>query len=329
MARKLFFFALFSVVLLSFFPACAQPSSGRHIVVITGDAPDSFEKSRYGPGDYERFINFGGRRRRYLVHVPVGYKKTSSAPLVLVFHGGGGSAGNMPFTTRMNEKSESEGFIAVYPDGTGLNKRKHHSFNVGPGYGYAWQHKINDVGFVKSLLDDVAKLFNIDAKRVYSTGYSNGAMMSYRLASEMPERIAAIAPIGGALSPGWLAFKKPVSVIHFHGLKDNFFPFEGNKGRSILPKSTWSTFAPVEETLAWYIKNNGCPKSPSREHRKGNAVCKVYGPCKGGSEVVLWTILDGGHTWPGGRGGGNLGKVSTDISANDLMWEFFKKHPLK
>lgn len=319
----------FFMILGLFLWSSSIPTQAQVLTTIIGPAPKSYQDSPYKSGNYERYLFFEGRRRRYLIHVPSSYRKNQPVPVILVFHGGGSNAEQIRWATRMDKKSDSAGFIAVYPDGTGRYKR-FLTFNVGPGFGYAWKNKINDVGFVEVLLDDLEKLFNIDSKRIYATGLSNGAMMSYRLASDLPDRIAAIAPVGAVLPVSWLSFKKPVSIIHFHGLKDEQAPFQGGNGKPAFSLGKVKKFAPVMDTINWYVKNSGCSLTPSQTYTKGQATGRVYGPGKNGAEVILWTIKDGGHTWPGGRNIlKRLGKVSYDISANDLMWDFFKRHPLK
>lgn len=311
-----------------------KAEGGGDTVLIKGPAPASWEGSTYAEGDYERYIPFkvGVRKymmRRYLIHVPAGYDDNTPVPVVLVLHGGGGDAGQMRWSSQMDKKADMAQFIAVYPEGTGPYKKHLLTWNVGPGYGYAWENNIDDVSYIGKVLDDLGKLFRIDTKRIYATGLSNGAMLSYLLASDMPDRIAAIAPIGAALPPQYLDIKRPISLIHFHGLKDEQFPFNGGAGEPLFEGSdAINTFEPVMDTINWYIANDGCPQEPLKTYSVGKAVCMVYGPGKDGSEVVLWTIEDGGHTWPGGRSKlKKLGKVSQDISANDLMWEFFVKHP--
>lgn len=309
-------------------------SGSEELIEIKRIPPTEIGFSSYRSGNFERYLSIDGRRRRYLIHVPQMYDHGMPTPVILVFHGGGGDAENIRWSSKMDEKSDTAGFIVVYPDGTGPFEKKLHTFHVGPGYGYAWENKIDDVKFVEYLLNDVEKLFNIDSKRIYATGLSNGAMMSYRVLSDLSEKIAAIAPIGGSLPIDYLSFDKVVNIIHFHGMKDKYFPFEGGFGKSLNSKEKQireeRAFEPVLKTIYKYIKLNQASKRPSQTEKIGKATKQVFGPGDGGSEIILWTIEDGGHTWPSGRHLlKRFGKISSDISANDLMWEFFQKHPLQ
>ena len=189
----------------------------------------------------------------------------------------------------------------------------------------------DDVKFVRELLDDLAKVVNVDPKRIYATGISNGGMMCYRLAAEMSNRIAAIAPVSGTLAVEKCRPQRPVPVIHFHGTDDKLVPFNGPDQRT----AKVFAFKSVEETIRTWVKIDGCPTKPKitkLPHKADDGTTverKTYGPGKEGAEVILYVINGGGHTWPGRKWPVPwLGKTTTDISANDLMWEFFKRHPM-
>ncbi len=296
------------------------------------------EKFAHKPGDYRRFVRFQGRLRFYDLHVPPGYTDKPT-PLVLLFHGGGGDPIQQRNDSQMDPVADREGFIIAYPAGTGKLRFRFLTFNAGICCGYAVKNNIDDVGFTKFIIEDLSKFFNIDRKRVYAAGFSNGAFMVYRLAVELSDEIAAIAAVSGGLriDPYKYQPKRPISVIHFHGLKDEYVRFEGGlgkiaqqdkaKGKYVHPGKRWG----VRETLEWFMKWNGIPDKPVEKKRVGKAVCERYGPGKEGSEVVLWILEDGGHTWPGGRSSlpeSLVGKINRDISASELIWEFFKKHSL-
>jgi polyhydroxybutyrate depolymerase len=293
-----------------------------------------------GPGDHTRRLTVGGRERSYLVHVPGSYDGSKPYPVVLVFHGGGSNAKQwMPFCG-LNETADKAGFIAVYPDGTGKTIQGYEVFgwNGGPrrpGGGDPAQNGVDDVGFTRALLDDLARVAKVDAKRVYAAGMSMGAIMVYRLASELSDRIAAVAPIAGPMGTEACDPKRPVSVIHFHGTQDEAVPFEGGKGR-LDPSGT--EYYSVEHSIGAWVKADGCEVRartddlPDKSDDGTKATRKTYGGGKGGAEVVLIVIEGGGHTWPGREFGPELkvlGRSSKDVSANDLMWQFFEKHPMK
>jgi polyhydroxybutyrate depolymerase len=284
-----------------------------------------------GSGDHARTLKVGDLNRNYLVHVPAKYNSKTPIPVVLSFHGGGANAEGMVKFCGLNDKAEEAGFLVVYPSGTGrLNLL---TFNGGNCCGYAMNNNVDDVGFVRAILDDLAKVANIDAKRVFATGMSNGGIMSYRLASELSDRIAAIAPVGGPMGMETCSPTRPVPVIHFHGTDDEYAPFKGGKGsRSIGVTHFYS----VEHSIQVWVKANGCPEKPVVTQLPDKAddgmtvIKKTYGPGQDGAEVVLIEIEGGGHTWPGQEPKVKfLGKSTKDISANDLMWEFFQRHPMR
>jgi polyhydroxybutyrate depolymerase len=284
------------------------------------------------PGDHTRKLTVDERERNYLVHVPPKYKADAPTPVVLVFHGGGSNADQMMRYSGMNDKADAETFIAVYPNGTGPLDRILLTFNGGNCCGSAVNNDVDDVEFTGALLDDLATVANVNAKRVFSTGLSNGGIMSYRLASELSDRIAAIAPVGGTMGSETCKPSRPVPVMHFHGTEDKFVPYDGGRGSRTLPKLR---FQSVEHTMDAWAKADGCAAEPKVTHLPDTADDGMtverhdYGACKDGAEVVLIKIVGGGHTWPGRDLPVDfLGKSTRDISANDMMWEFFQRHPM-
>jgi polyhydroxybutyrate depolymerase len=221
-------------------------------------------------------------------------------PVVLGFHGGGSNAEQFVRFSGLNEKANEAGFIAVYPNGTGRFRRML-TWNGGNCCGYAMREKVDDVAFVRALLDDLAKVAKIDQKRIYATGMSNGAIISYFLASKLSDRIAAIAPVAGPMGTETCHPKRPVPIMHFHGADDEFAAFQGGPG----PKSIGQTdFYSVEHSVQAWVKANDCPTEPKVDAMPDKAddgmtvTRKTYGPGKNGSEVVLFVIEGGGHPWP-------------------------------
>jgi polyhydroxybutyrate depolymerase len=289
-----------------------------------------FAADPIGAGDHTRTLTVDARERSYLVHVPPKYNHEQLTPVVLIFHGAGTNADiTVPFTG-LNKKSDEAGFIAVYANGTGTAPFL--TWNAGGWQGKNADKRADDVKYVVTLLEDLATVIHVDAKRVYATGISNGGMMCYRLAAELSDRIAAIAPIAGTMAIEEAKPKRPVSVMHFHGKADTIVPFAGpNTG---TPR--FLTFKSVEESITVWRKIDGCPEEPKitdfpdMTNDGTTARQKSYGPGQDGAEVVLIEIEGGGHTWPGQKSPIRLiGKSTLDISANDLMWEFFERHPMK
>ena len=281
------------------------------------------------PGDHARTVDVDGHRRRYLLHLPPQADPATPLPVVLAFHGGGANAETMVAFSGLDEKADQAGFIVVYPEGTGRLPRML-TFNAGNCCGLAAASDVDDVAFTRHVLDDVAKLVPVDRNRVFATGMSNGAMMAYRLASELSDRIAAIAPVAGPMGTKECHPGRPVPVMHFHGTADEFAPLEGGRGRG--PSGT--EFLSVQHSIDAWVEADGCEKTPTTtllpdRHDDGTTVRELrHGSGKDGAEVVLVIIEGGGHTWPGREPRmRSLGTSTRDISANDMMWDFFRQHP--
>ena len=283
------------------------------------------------PGNHARTVRVGDLDRRYLVHVPPQYDPAEPTPLVLAFHGGGANAANMAAFSGLDAKADEAGFIVVYPEGTGRLSRML-TFNAGDCCGHAATKNIDDIAFTRALLDDLATAANVDDRRVYATGMSNGAMMTYRLGSELSDRIAAIAPVAGHMGTHRCRPGRPVPVIHFHGDADEFAPFEGGRGRGL----SGTDFQSVPRSVSAWVEVDGCRSDPEITHLAdveddGTTVrVERHGAGRDGAEVVLVVIEGGGHTWPGREQRlRTLGRSTRDISANDMMWEFFQRHPME
>jgi len=287
------------------------------------------QADKLGPGDHTRKLTLGELERTYLVHVPKGYDPSSPAPVVLALHGALMNGPMMVWFSGLNKKADEAGFIVVYPSGTGTGTFL--TWNAG-GFPGKWaEGRADDVAFIGKLMDDLFRVVAADEKRVYACGMSNGGMMCYRLAAEMSDRIAAIAPVAGAVALEESKPSRPVPVIHFHGSKDNIVPFEeaASKARPFMK------FKSVEESIQTWVTLNGCEKEPTTDTLSNEAdemkiYRRYYGGGKEGSEVVLVLIEDGGHTWPGQQPPVDfIGKSAKNISANEVMWKFFQKHKLK
>ena len=286
---------------------------------------------RLGAGNHSRTLTVDDRQRSYLVHVPPGYDPEAPTPVVLVFHGAGMNATLMELFCALDKKADEAGFIAVYPNGTGWASL-YLTFNAGGVPAERANLRPNDVRFTARVLDDLSAVANVDPNRVYATGMSNGGMMCYRLAAELPERIAAIAPVAASVAGDDYRPTRPMPILHFHGAADTIVPFSG-PGDKTPP---FVRFKSVDESIRIWVKVNGCSDEPTIDELPdavddGTRVRrKVFAHPSGGAEVVLYTIEGAGHTWPGQKSPlALIGKSTLDISANDLIWEFFKKHSLK
>ena len=292
------------------------------------------QAEKLGPGDHARRVTVAGRARSYHVHVPRSYDGSKPFPVVLAFHGGGGNAKQMERYSGLSQKADKAGFIAVYPNGTGRFERFLLTWNTGIPAIYATRMKVDDVGFTRALLDDIETCLNVDRRRVYATGISNGAMMAFLLAEQLSDRIAAIAPVAVTMRGPTLPLGRPVPVVYFHGTQDMHAPFEGGIGKH---SRVGFKFPALADTVAAWVKANGCPEKPTVTELPDSAddgmrvTREAYGPSAQGAEVVLYRIEGGGHTWPGAARslGGMLGPTTRDISANDIMWDFFQRHPMR
>ena len=179
-----------------------------------------------------RTLTVGGLNRTYVVHVPKGHDPKTPMPVVLALHGATMNGPMMAWFSGLNRKADEAGFIAVYPNGTGSFSS--FTWNGGNCCGSAMQNNVDDVAFIDALLDDLIASYHVDTRRIYATGMSNGAIMAYRLAAELSDRIAAIAPVSGAVGTEISQSKRPVSVLHFHGTMDEYIPFQGGKGKKSI-----------------------------------------------------------------------------------------------
>lgn len=303
--------------------ACAPRNQSDPITPPSARA--AAQSGALSPGDYTQTLTFGGRERSYLLHLPQGMSSTQRYALVIVLHGGGGAAMSAAKMTGMSDKADKEGFIVVYPDGTGRLEDRLLTWNSGNCCGYALDNNVDDVGFIRAMIDRLLGAYPIDAKRVYATGISNGGMMSYRIACELSDRIAAIAPVAGALNNDCKP-AQPVSVIAFHGTADENVPYAGGVASKRVdphPREDKS----VAYAMNFWVERDGCLRASLRSE-KGSIVRDEYVGCTSGTSVVLYAIKGGGHAWPGGdRLSILLDAPTKELSSTDVMWEFFTQHP--
>jgi polyhydroxybutyrate depolymerase len=308
---------------------CGLASSIFALPVLGQTTKEAAQADPLGPGDHSRSLMMGEKQRLYLVHVPKGYDPKKPVPVVLALHGAAMNGPMMVWFSGLNKTSEEGNFVVVYPSGTGTGPFL--TWNAGGFKGKMAEGRADDVAFIGKLLDDLGTVINVDAKRVYACGMSNGAMMCYRLAAEMSDRIAAIASVAGTIAIETSNPTRPVPVIHFHGTKDQFVPFEmpQEKRRSFMRLKS------VQDSIQTWVKLDGCDDEPktdvlSKDDDEMKVTRNTYGGGKDGSEVVLVIIEGGGHTWPGQQPPVTfIGKATLNVSANDLIWEFFQKHKLK
>ncbi|MGH8697108.1 MAG: extracellular catalytic domain type 1 short-chain-length polyhydroxyalkanoate depolymerase, partial [Burkholderiales bacterium] len=293
-----------------------------------------------------------GRTRTALVHVPAQAAEGRPLPVVLNFHGGGGNARDHREYVGMDALADREGFLVVYPNGTGWFAEQFLTWNAGVCCGYAADEKVDDVGFVRALLDALGTRAPVDAARVYATGLSNGAMLTYRLAAQASDRIAAIAPVAGSMVlperrsddvrpalevPG----RRPVSIMHVHSVDDPRAAYRGGLSEPVPLASARTRHPDAEEVLYRWVAFAGCRAKPAvAETRAGapgtdtaahTATKYVFSGCRDHAEIVLWKLSGAGHAWPGARHDDRspiLGPATDVIDANAEMWRFFRRFTL-
>ena len=290
------------------------------------------------PGGHTVTLQHGGRERSAIVHLPRRAAERKILPLVLNFHGGGGHGANQKEYSLLDALAESENIITVYPNGTGRLSGRLLTWNAGTCCAYSVINKIDDVGFVRALIDKLAEKFPIDRRRIYATGMSNGGMMAHRLAAEASDIVAAVAPVAGGMVLPMIKSARPVSVLHIHSLDDPRALYGGGLGPP-FPLTKSQVFHPnIDEMIKRWADHNGCAAEPTvadrrtdRTARAHSATKYVFPNCRDGAAVVLWKLTGAGHVWPGGKQKvleRILGPSTDIIDANREMWELFKRFAL-
>lgn len=285
------------------------------------------ERSTYGAGTSQGQIAHAGKPRTFRVHVPPAYDATIPTPVVLMFHGGGGSGRQFEeASSEMDPVADRERFIAVYPDGTGVVR----TWNGGGCCGAAVQNGEDDVGFVAALVEHLEGALCVDRRRMFASGMSNGAILSHRLACELSDRIAAVAPVAGTDMTMSCTPSRPVPVQQIHGNADGHVPWNGGEGCG--PAGV--AFTSVPETMTRWRARNGCEAASAVTFEAGDGRCETYEGCADGADVTLCTIAGGGHNWPGGKPPVGLvecpgnGIQSATFSASEAVWRFLSRHPM-
>jgi polyhydroxybutyrate depolymerase len=269
----------------------------------------------------QRRILSGGLDRQFDLYVPSNYRSVKPAPLVFNFHGFTADPESQDRLSGMSLLAEDAGFILATPKGTGNEEAL--GWNAGDCCGQAALANVDDVAFTSDMIDWISAEYCVDPSRIYATGISNGAFMSYRLACELSNRIAAIGPVAGVLVTDPCVPSRPVPVMAFNGTADLLVWYDGGM------------FESVPHSIASWSVRNGCSREMEGVYKKGKVTCESYKKCKEGATVELCTIYDGGHTWPGGVDMSSLlpltygieGETTRDINASRAMWKFFKEHP--
>jgi polyhydroxybutyrate depolymerase len=261
-----------------------------------------------------------GVEREYLLHVPRSYDRSKPTPLVISMHGGALWPAAQKEISQWNRVADEHGFIVVYP--SGVRGHGPRAWRAGGGRGL-----MRDVRFISELIDTLMASYNIDPARIYANGLSNGGGMTFVLSCTVSDRIAAVGLVAPAIFLPWSACtdRRAVPMIAFHGTADHATPYHGGM--------SWVAPNAFPNLPAWtkkWAERNRCAPNPVDSVMAADVVRREYTSCADGAAVVLYTVLEGGHTWPGG---GPLpewfvGTTSNSIDATRLMWSFFSEHQL-
>ena len=275
--------------------------------------------------------------RSYWLHVPPSYNGLDAVPLVIVLHGS--TSGSplwffrsclMENYTEFSEKADEKGFIVVYPNGK--YTFKYSEWNYCFGYiPNEFPKFVDDVGFLRDLIDKMKQDYAINSSRIYVTGLSAGAFMAYSAGAFLSDTVAAIAPTAGVIgcrnseNDSWSYIPdptNPVSVIAFHGTSDSLVSYEGD-----------SYIVSVNESITFWVEHDGCNPIPEIDtSASGKIIQRAYTNGEKGTEVILYTTVGGEHWWPGNPWIARpsapwLIDTIQEISATDLIWDFFEAHP--
>jgi polyhydroxybutyrate depolymerase len=272
-----------------------------------------------------------GARRRYLVHIPRGYREGRPLPLVVVLHGAFSSGHEMETVTGLSELADRHGFLVAYPNGIGLLGLFQH-WNAGFCCAKAMRDGIDDVGFVTRVVEEVAARLDVDRERVYLVGNSNGGMLAYRMAALRPDLVAGIAVSGATIGARAEDDEQPqlipdprgvVPVLIFHGRADDSAPYQGGPaargGLSLVSARDAATF---------WVRHNRCPPAPVSEQLRGGAVLhQLWQSDETHTEVVLYSLDGWGHDWPGRHFTDRLdqGEPLRGFDAAEIIWQFFER----
>jgi polyhydroxybutyrate depolymerase len=268
-----------------------------------------------------------GENRKYLLYVPPTYDRAKPTPLVISLHGAAAWPAHEMNTSQWNRLADEQGFIVVYPSGSGVPRIWH----VDRGAGL-----MKDVRFISELIDTLEVAYNIDPTRIYANGLSNGGGMSFVLSCTLSSRIAAVGMVAAAqtLPWSWCTDHRPVPMIAFHGTADPMVPYSGGLPTGALAPSRFDKNAqPFPDVPGWaadWARRNRCGANPVESAVAADVTRIEYTRCADDAAVLLYTVQGGGHSWPGGKPDPEwmVGPTSNGIDATGQMWAFFREHRL-
>ena len=271
------------------------------LVVLAGCSAAPSDDARVSPAGAVKLnlIEVDGVARTYIVHVPENARPDKPLPVLVMLHGAGGDAERARLASGFDDYSDADDFIVVYPNGTqAADVPGEYSWNAGACCGLPQRTKVDDVGFISAVLDEVAAQHPVDASRVYLTGFSNGGMLSYRLSCELGERFAGIAIVGGALNLSVCDAPSPMSVLIIHGLADQTVPYDGGESneRTAARFGQWENVS-VSDSAAFWRDRDDCATEPVTTI-EGPIATDLYEDCVNDRMLEVVSITGGTHSWP-------------------------------
>lgn len=309
-------------------------NSTRHIIVLIALLALlwAWPEAHAAPSGHQKMtITIQGQERTYYLYTPSSIKQGAfQYPLLIALHGGGSTPDRLVQAAQLATKVRDDDMIMVYPVGTGDHDTRLY-WNAGACCGNAQKNLSADEDFIEALLTELMQTLPVDRRRIYLAGFSNGGMLAHRLASRLGDRLAAVGIVAGAMFDDQPKPIAPVSIIIFHGLADNVVPTKGGISKKSTMKSQVSVpFKALEDVHQFWLQENKCLESPT-ETKKGNLTTLASHHCAGNVSVVLNTVRNSGHNWPGASQGiySELddGSFYLGFSATAAMLSFFSKHP--
>lgn len=261
--------------------------------------------------------------RTYQLFVPPGEGRR---PLVIALHGGGGNGAQVAKSAGLIDKAAKEDFILALPEGSS-RFGKLETWNAGGCCAYAMREKIDDIGFIRSMIDELERTQPVDPSRVYVVGMSNGGMMAERVAIELGDRIA-----GGAVFVGALFGNEPkpvaaVPMLIVNAEKDEQVPVAGGTSTTgIVRRSQGMPYKPSRYAATFWATANRCASGPTKTET-ADYVRELWSGCASGADVDFYIMKGAEHGWPGrGLGRPGVTRNTGKIDGTALMWDFFAAH---
>ncbi|HEY5088193.1 MAG TPA: PHB depolymerase family esterase [Gemmatimonadaceae bacterium] len=288
------------------------------LVALVASEPEYYRHETTA-GDYVKKIDIEGRHREFRLHLPPRYNGARRMPILLAFHGSSASASVIERETSLDAIADSLGFIVVYPEGL------HRGWNIGECCRYSYVQHVDETAFVSAILDHLELGAGVDPTRVFATGYSDGATLSFLLACNLPTRITAVAAVSATLLDPLPACNvpRPIPVVIIHGTADTHIPYGGQRGAKASVRGRHQTLSAPEVARFW-VERDRCSEPP-RTSSSGRVVRSEY-DCPSGASVLFYTIDGGEHGWPGGgRGWIFSPEPPSDMNATDSIVTFFMR----